>query len=258
MANDDNKEIETLESAEGRRNVEEHEGGHGEQQVIPEVSDKADIRDLEDISEGLESILAVTPEDLARGRRGAPPPSQQPPGQPTPRTIETTANVETTTNVNIQDVDELIDNLRDQDLQGQSQTQLLQTLAQIGTGLLELTRVMTQTNIQTLDAVFGILEQQEPFSRVVVSGNNSIGNADVAEPVVPDSDQVSIPTRILFIKASEDNDNKITIGDQDISAGSGYVLDKGENWVGNINLDQETLYMIAPEAGETVELMGLR
>jgi hypothetical protein len=108
-----------------------------------------------------------------------------------------------------------------------------------------------------LDAVFNILGSLEPFSRITVSGTNEIQNVDTAEPVVPDSDNIEIPTRLLMVKSSDTNTDEIAFGDDETEPSSGFVLAPGESISINVDLRDEALFMASESTGQVVELLGM-
>lgn len=121
-------------------------------------------------------------------------------------------------------------------------------------GLLE---VLARINVAQLAAMFDIADAVEPFQSITVSGVNAINDAGVPEPVVPESDQQAIPTRSLFMRADENNDNKIYIGDDEVAPNTGLVLAPGEFYVMESDLRAEELYMASDESGQTIQLLGL-
>lgn len=121
-------------------------------------------------------------------------------------------------------------------------------------GLLE---VIARVNIAQLSAMFDIADAVEPLTSITVSGVNAIDNADAEEPVVPESDDEEIPTRTLFMRASEDNTDKIYIGDDKVEPDSGLVLGPGEFYVAETDLRAEELYMASGTAGVTIQLLGM-
>lgn len=128
-------------------------------------------------------------------------------------------------------------------------------LSQMDTrGLLE---VMARVNIAQLATLFDIADAVEPFTTVTVSGTNAIDNADVEQPVVPQSDTSDIPTRTLFIRASPDNNRLIYFGDDEVQPNSGFALAAGEFIVLETDLRGEELWMASEQAGGTVQLLGM-
>lgn len=131
----------------------------------------------------------------------------------------------------------------------------LSQLDQLDTrGLME---VLVRVNVAQLAAQFDIADAVEPFTTITVSGTNAIEDADTAEVAVPESDDQQIPTRVLFVRASPDNDNKIYFGDDGVQPNSGFVLRPGEFIVYETDLRGEELYMASEEAGEVVQLLGM-
>lgn len=121
-------------------------------------------------------------------------------------------------------------------------------------GLLE---VIARILIAQTAATFDVADAVEPFRGISVSGTNVIEEADEAEEVVPGSSGSNIPTRLLMMKASDDNDNPIYIGDDDIEPDNGWKLERGQSLTISTDLREATLYMTAEEDGELIELLGL-
>lgn len=120
-----------------------------------------------------------------------------------------------------------------------------------------LLQVIARVNIAQLSAMFDIASAVEPFSTITVSGVNAIQDADVPEPVVPQSDQTKIPTRTLFMRASTDNDAPIYIGDDEVEPQSGLVLYPGEFYAMESDLRADEFWMASSEEGEVIQLLGL-
>lgn len=128
-------------------------------------------------------------------------------------------------------------------------------LGQLDTqGLLE---VIARVSVAQLATLFDIADAVEPFSNVTISGVNAIDDPDTAEPVVPQSDSEDIPTRVLFIRASTQNNKKLYLGDDEVQPQSGYMLGPGEFITWELDLRGEEIYMAAGESGERVQLLGM-
>lgn len=209
----------------------------GESDVIPEDAD------LEERLEHLESIITASPPGLATRRGVAPSDPAEQVSSPLRQTLV--------------DVTVPTDELASQLEEAESQTDFLQSIAASNVNIAETLTVASETLIETLDATFDIARFLSPFVNVTVSGTNDIEDADTAELVVPESDTIDIVTRVLFIKASENNGEPIAIGDDDTEPTNGWILNPNESLILNINLIEEVLYMASSEAGQTVELLGL-
>lgn len=201
----------------------------GESDILP------DREDLEQRLQRLRTILSASPGELADR------PDITQPGVSDPLGDITI------------DIDDIAGGLEN----AENQLDFLSNIAASNLTLLEIISVLADTQVQTLRTMFDISDFMSPFSRITVSGTNSIEDADVAEPVVPQSDTTSIPTRILFIKAAEDNQEPIAIGDDETSPGNGWVLHKNEHLTLNWNLSGNALYMASAEEDQIVELLGL-
>lgn len=121
-------------------------------------------------------------------------------------------------------------------------------------GLLE---VVARVSIAQLATLFDIADAVQPFQNITVSGVNAIDEANTTEPVVPQSDDEQIPTRTLFMRANEDNTDKIYIGDDEVAPQSGLVLGPGEFYAIESDLRAEEFYMASETAGQSVQLLGL-
>lgn len=231
---------------EARREFTEEREEEGEEPFYAEESDAmADVEDLGTVAERIQTITEASPRELSRlGLRVRESAEDRAEGRLGP------------IRVRLGQLEGVLDDLA-LDLQtAETQAEILRNIAQSNLFMAERLSILTQTQVEVLDATFQILNSLEPFNRITVSGTNDIEDADTAEPVVPDSDNVSIPTRILIIKASDNNQDEIAIGDDETDPDSGYILNSGENLILNIDLRDETLYMASDTAGETVELLG--
>lgn len=121
-------------------------------------------------------------------------------------------------------------------------------------GLLE---VIARVNIAQLASLFDIADSVEPFQSITVSGTNIIDQPDVAEPVVPESDEELIPTRTLFIKADENNSKRVYFGDDQVDPDSGFALERGESITLDTDLRAEELYMASEDSGQQIQLLGM-
>lgn len=121
-------------------------------------------------------------------------------------------------------------------------------------GLLE---VIARVNIAQLATLFDIADSVEPFQSITVSGTNIIDQPDVAEPVVPESDEELIPTRTLFIKADENNSKRVYFGDDQVDPDSGFALERGESITLDTDLRAEELYMASEDSGQQIQLLGM-
>lgn len=244
MAEEDNPVL--FEDARREHQDEVEEEGE-EPFYAPEAPEDLDRSDLEEEVEELRSFLSVSPPELREiGRR----PTQ---------TIEERRDVVIgPLNFKLDGFREGIEGLKDQLENATETNDFLNIIAQAAIQIDEQLNVLTSTQIDSLSALFDIVGAVEPFSRITVSGTNDIDDVDTAEPVVPDSDEVSIFTRILFVKSSDSNTDTIAIGDDETQPDNGWVLDPGENLVLSIDLRDETLWMASETSGVTVELLGLR
>lgn len=202
---------------------------------------KPDEQDLEDRVEELESFLRTSPERLTRARgRPKPVPKQR---------LDPLRDLLVDVNVSQPDVVANFEGAEDQ-------LDFLESIAQSNISIMQTLSVLADTQVEMLQTTFDISDFLAPFSNITVSGTNDIEDADTAEPVVPQSDTTSIPTRVLFVKAAENNQDPIAIGDDETEPTNGWVLEKNEHLVLNINLTEEILYMASGQSGQTVELLG--
>lgn len=120
-----------------------------------------------------------------------------------------------------------------------------------------LLQVIARVNIAQLAALFDIADAVEPFSTITVSGVNAIDDANTAQPVVPRSDTEAIPTRTLFMRADENNNDSIYIGDDEVEPQSGLILGPGEFYVAESDLRAEEFWMASETEGQEIQLLGL-
>lgn len=121
----------------------------------------------------------------------------------------------------------------------------------------DLMEVIARILIAQVAAIFDIADAVEPLRGVSVSGTNALENANQAEEVVPGSSGRNVPTRALFLKASDDNNVPIYIGDDAIEPENGWKLDRGQSIVLETDLREATLFMAADEDGQEIEILGL-
>jgi hypothetical protein len=136
--------------------------------------------------------------------------------------------------------------LGDIDLSDLDQLSQLEVLAEVA-------RLLT-VQVSLLD---DLRSYTRPFNNITVSGTNIIEEDNTPVPVVPQSDETNIPTRLLFIKADPDNTEPIAIGDDEVSPNSGFILDEGRTLTLEVDLRGVALWMSSEEAGQGVQLLGV-
>jgi len=159
--------------------------------------------------------------------------------------------------IDLGDVLNELESLSDIDLTELSERGLLEVIAR---GTLLLTRLGTvdvQTQVRQLEALFSIATSVEPSRLVTVTGINTIDDADVPEPVIPQSDKTDVPTRTIFLRAGRKNQNPIVLGDDDIDPDEGFYLMPGEYMTLEIDFREDQLYMASETAGDSVALLGV-
>lgn len=121
----------------------------------------------------------------------------------------------------------------------------------------QILEVLVRVNIAMLNSLLNIEDYTSSYSNITVSGTNAINAADTPEPVVPQSDQSDIPTRILGIRSDTNNTDSIAFGDDQVSPNNGFVLNRGEvKWM-EIDLRGEALFMSSETEGQIVQLLGM-
>lgn len=148
-------------------------------------------------------------------------------------------------------------NLFETDLDALDKKGLLKFIAESMRALNKQTSIQNETLLNILKNNQIISRSVEPFSTITVSGTNSIDDADTVQPVIPESDNISVPTRALFIKSDDDNTAEIAVGDDNIDPDDGFILQRGQFIFVEMDLRETVLYMSSSEAGQTVEILGL-
>jgi len=126
-----------------------------------------------------------------------------------------------------------------------------------GLGQEGLLRVIASAVTAQTRSLFNIEDFLRPFTQITVSGTNAIENAGASQPVIPESDDIDIPTRTVFVRAAKENTAPIYIGDENVSGDDGLSLYKGEGQTFNVNVGQVVPYMVSPEDGQVVEVLGV-
>lgn len=137
----------------------------------------------------------------------------------------------------------------DADLQ-QTQVELLQTITSLLNSILS-------SNVSQLSTMNSVLNSVEPALSITASGNNVVEDADVPEPLVPNSDSTTVPTKTLYVRAAASNTAPIAIGDDSTDPDTAFFLERGEDMTLNIDLRDQTLYMASSEAGNVVKILGM-
>lgn len=124
-------------------------------------------------------------------------------------------------------------------------------------GNTELLQIIARVEVANLVTLLDIADYLSPLSNITVSGSNAVDDANQTQPVVPNSDQVEIPTRKIYVKANTNNRKPIAFGDDQSDPDSGFILSPGESIIVDMDLRGEPLYMSSEESGQEIELMGL-
>lgn len=214
---------------------------------LVQLDDLSSIDDSEKFSEFLKdisSILSSTPSRFIEGFKESEPPEDR--------------------DQRVGDIQAIIDALGSQfegvegDLANLDQSGLLLDIARSNRVILQSMTSLLQINTELLSAQFDTLESVEPYRQITVSGVNIIENENETVPVVPESEDIDIPSRTLFIKASTNNKGEITIGDDEVEPQNGWILRAGEYIVIDDDLSAEVMYMAGNREGDAVELLGVR
>jgi len=234
------EEAQTFEEARGDWREKRQEEGEEPawSDASPIVPDEASV---EEKVEELRTILAASPGKLAR-RRGSLP--QDPHERLNPIRLR------------LGELDGILEGLRTELNQAETSQDFLSNIAQSNLFISSNLGVLASTQVEMLDSIFTIMQYLSPFDQMTVSGTNEIEDADTAEPVVPDSDDTSIPTKTLFVKSSAANNDTIALGDDSTDPENGWILYPNDHVVLNMDLRREVLWMASDTEDQVVELMG--
>jgi len=257
---------------EAVEDVSEQEDGYNHRGDIFEdldLSSNFTFEDLRDEFDDVETFLQALPDNI-NSRDEVDEPGITPPGQ----REEVIGRLELPDGLDLQeaifnigeglsDVDDILENISG-DLGNLNQRQLLQVIAQAQRGNLQANRTLatiqlqqSQTMVDQLQSLFDILTSVEPLFSITVSGTNTIDQAGVPQPAVPDSNNISIPTRRLIIKSSDSNNDDIAFGDDEVNPASGFLLSPGENISLPMDLRETALWMASNTVGEKIEILGV-
>lgn len=279
---DDNSDPESYEEAirekqEETEEEEEHLVGmpnFAQETEGPEPSE--DIKDLADTA----TISISTPDWLSEAQASAsPPPStRRPPGTPNLSNFNLAelqsllgqvgqtvgdVNLDNLNNIGFQDSNIDIDNLLsginlDEITPGEGALiRLLSAMLQLQTNQFQLLNILTRLQLATSVGIADLIDVVSPVSDITISGTNTISIADNPEPVVPQSDEEDIPTKLLVLKADSRNTDTIAIGDDEVSPNAGYILERGDTLMLETDLRGEELYMSSAEADQAVHILGM-
>lgn len=259
----------TLDEAIEEENIEQDEQDHPEElyarlQTDPDFT----VEDIEERFDDVDSFLQTLPEGFNKDEQVDPPTRRN----PTERT-EVVAEVDIPGFENLQqilsgvgdtlddigDINESIDvDLGELGVRGLQvvQAQALRSIAMSMQTQTQLTLQQSKTQVDQLSALYDILSSVEPIIGITVSGRNSIDDAGVPQPVVPESDNTEIPTRKLMVRASQTNSETISFGDDDTDPQNGFLLNPGQYITVPIDLREATLYMASEEEDDEVQLLG--
>lgn len=165
--------------------------------------------------------------------------------------------IQTEFSVDLSQISEVLEESQQTDFGELNNLQLLQVISQNSTIQGQLLQVMADTMVQMLSTMASIDNSVGASETVTVSGSNTIDDANTPQAVIPGSDSTSIPTNKLFLKAGNNNDNPIYLGDDEVDVGGGFSLDAGESITMNIDFRADQIFMVSSEAGEEIEIIGL-
>jgi hypothetical protein len=120
-----------------------------------------------------------------------------------------------------------------------------------------LLQIIARIELAQLSTLIDMSNYMEPYNNITVSGNNAIDDDNSVQPLVPQSDTTDIQTRVLFVRADEDNNDTVVIGDSKSKPESGFILGPGEVFWVEADLRGETLYMSSETEGQVVQLLGM-
>lgn len=246
----------TFKQAKKRENITQDEEGHSREYIAGFQTPGVDVReDLEDRADDLRTILEATPRNLFEETETIP--GITPPGGRIENVVNLSLPEDVANELSFDQLTELLEGLPT-DISNLSQQGLLALIAQLIRARMILDFHRNQIGLNQLEALYDILAAVEPFRAITVSGINEIEADETNEvvPVIPRSDEETIPTRKLFIKASDSNSDLIVMGDNDIQPANGWFLEKGESIGIEFDLREATLYMVG-EPGDQVELLGV-
>lgn len=239
----------TFDSAQEEENVEQHEEGHTEHQPAEETTGVMVAESIEEASEDISTFLRAVPDSFL-DEPTVDVPDRTPPGV----RINIVSRLEAL--LDPQGISDQIDIISG-DLSNLNQRELLLNIAQSNRLIATVVVNMAQTQINQLQALYEIVGAVEPFLGITVSGVNTVDDADEPVPVVPESDDTSIPTRLLMVKASDNNHNPIAFGDDEVSPNDGFILEPGENISLAVDLREMTWWMASTDEDAAVELLGV-
>lgn len=170
---------------------------------------------------------------------------------------ELLVNLEEQFGINLGDVLNELENISQIELEDLNQRQLLQLVVRILTLMARMKSIDISTQISQLQSLLSIATSVEPARLITVSGRNVIGDADTPETVVPQADKTDVPTRTVFIRADEDNEKTVYLGDDDVSPDEGFFLKPGEFFYLDIDFREDELYMSSEAEGDAVSLLGV-
>lgn len=237
------------ELAKERDESHKKRGGESDEfDMVAEADIDADT--IEEFADRLRRIALPAPDDLGPGER----PRQR---RRLELRIDLVQRLADELGISLADLQEQLQQEQQANLDLQDSTQLLQLIASFLQTQNQLLGVVANTSVTQLENLISIANDVRPATLVTVSGREIIDDADVPQPVIPDSDKTDIPTKTVFIRADPDNDNPIVIGDDEVDPNDGFILQPGEAQEVRIDFRDDQLFMAADEAGEAVRLLGL-
>lgn len=159
---------------------------------------------------------------------------------------------------NLDELESLLKDANEINLQQRTDSELLQFIGQ--TNLIKANASVATLETLITSAVFldDIATAVEPPSTISISGINDIGNnPEVADVVIPESEDREFPIRKIVLRASRQNKKDIYFGDDDISPEAGFKLSPGESIELDLDFRDDTLYMAGEERTDEVSFMGL-
>lgn len=157
----------------------------------------------------------------------------------------------------LEDVDSVVQELNGVDVESLSDVNLQRVMAQAQIAQANALRGILEAEITSATILDTIATATEPPVGITISGSNEIGTQDEPQPVVPGTEDRSVPVRRLLIRADEDNSAPIYFGDDNISPEDGFMLRPGESEPFELDFRDTTLYMSGEEEGDEIQLLGV-
>lgn len=155
----------------------------------------------------------------------------------------------------LESIQETIDDIDDINLGELPEGELLRVMAEILKTMMDISNARMQNDVVIASFLEDIASSVEEGFGFSVSGFNSASSRGVPEPVIEGG--VSVPTKVLKVRASPTNAQPVYIGGGSVSVEGGFELRPGESIDLPLNTQDFTPHFVSDDSNAEVSVLGV-